>query len=187
MTKQKEPAWQKEPDRQKEIAGIFPDYMREKWRQALSRADKLQEIRLGIGQPVRLRIAGEERFLSSQGEICREPKEAWRMTGRELDELISHICRYSPYAFENEIRQGFITLPGGHRVGMAGQVVLNEKGAVRNMTHIRFLNIRISHEVVGAAGEVMPYLYEDARFLNTLLISPPGCGKTTALRMIAGF
>ena len=45
MTKQKEPAWQKEPDRQKEIAGIFPDYMREKWRQALSRADKLQEIR----------------------------------------------------------------------------------------------------------------------------------------------
>lgn len=86
MTKQKEPAWQKEPDRQKEIAGIFPDYMREKWRQALSRADKLQEIRLGIGQPVRLRIAGEERFLSSQGEICREPKEAWRMTGRELDE-----------------------------------------------------------------------------------------------------
>ncbi|MCI8926420.1 MAG: stage III sporulation protein AA [Lachnospiraceae bacterium] len=184
MTKQKEPAWQKEPDRQKEIAGIFPDYMREKWRQALSRADKLQEIRLGIGQPVRLRIAGEERFLSSQGEICREPKEAWRMTGRELDELISHICRYSPYAFENEIRQGFITLPGGHRVGMAGQVVLNEKGAVRNMTHIRFLNIRISHEVVGAAGEVMPYLYEDTRFLNTLLISPPGCGKTTLLRDI---
>ena len=178
MREQKSFSWQKE------LAGIFPDYMRERWKQAFSQADKLQEIRLGAGRPVRLRIAGEERFLSAQGEIRKEPQGAWCMTERDLDELIRHICRYSPYAFENEIRQGFITLPGGHRVGMAGQVVLNEKGAVRNMTHIRFLNIRISHEVVGAAGEVMPYLYENSRFLNTLLISPPGCGKTTLLRDI---
>lgn len=170
--------------RRKEIEGIFPDFMREKWAQALSDEDKLQEIRIGAGQPVRIRFAGEEKFLSSEGILCGSPEQAWHMTERELDELVRHICRYSPYAFENEIRQGFLTLPGGHRIGMAGQVVLNDKGMVRNMTHIRFLNIRISHEVIGAADKVMPHLYEGGRFLNTLLVSPPGCGKTTLLRDI---
>lgn len=168
----------------KELAGIFPDSMREKWAQALSDRDKLQEIRIGVGQPVRIRFAGEEKFLSFEGSLCESPREAWHMTEQELDEMIRHICRYSPYAFENEIRQGFLTVPGGHRIGMAGQVVLNDKGMVRNITHIRFLNIRVSHEVIGAAEKVMPYLYEDGRFLNTLLVSPPGCGKTTLLRDI---
>lgn len=166
------------------LMGIFPDFMREKWGRVLSDGDKLQEIRMGAGLPVRIRFAGKEKFLSADGILCESPKEAWHMTERELDELVRHICRYSPYAFENEIRQGFLTLPGGHRIGMAGQVVLNDSGMVRNITHIRFLNIRISHEVIGAAEKVMPYLYEGERFLNTLLISPPGCGKTTLLRDI---
>jgi len=170
--------------RQKEIAGIFPESMRGQWAQVLSKGDKLQEIRLGAGQPVRLRFAGEEKFLSPGGELCQSPEEAWHVTERELDGMISHILRYSPYAFENEIRQGFLTVPGGHRIGMAGQVVLNEKGMVRNITHIRFLNIRISHEVTGAADQVMSFLYEGTRFLNILLVSPPGCGKTTLLRDI---
>lgn len=165
-----------------EILRIFPGHMQDKWEKALCFSDKLQEIRLGIGQPVRLFISGKERFLSDRGTLIDGEKNAWYMTERELDEIIRNICRHSMYAFENEIRQGFLTVPGGHRVGMAGQVVLNENGTVRNITHIRFLNIRISHEVIGAADEVMPYLYEENRFVNTLLISPPGCGKTTMLR-----
>lgn len=176
--------WQQEPAWKKEITGIFPDFMRERWDRALSGGDKLQEIRIGVGQPVRLCFAGKEKFLSDEGFFCGSPKEAWHMTERELDEIIRHICRYSPYAFEHEIRQGFLTLPGGHRIGMAGQVVLGDKGTVRNITHIRFLNIRISRQVIGAAEKVMPYLYEGTRFLNTLLVSPPGCGKTTLLRDI---
>ncbi|MCM1135893.1 MAG: stage III sporulation protein AA [Clostridium sp.] len=168
--------------KQEEILRIFPQSMQDKWKQALGFADKLQEIRLGVGLPVRLCISGEESFLSKKGELSGESKNAWHITERELDEIVNNICRHSMYAFENEIRQGFLTVPGGHRVGMAGQVALNESGRVRNITRIRFLNIRISHEVVGAADGVMPYLYEGSRFLNTLLISPPGCGKTTMLR-----
>lgn len=167
-----------------EIIRIFPDHMKGRWEQVLRSADKLQEIRLGVGQPVRLLFEGEEKFLSGRGEVAVTGQDAWYITEREMDEIIKNICRYSMYAFENEIRQGFLTVPGGHRIGMAGQVVLNENGAIRNITHIRFMNIRISHEIIGAASQVLPYLYEDNRFLNTLLVSPPGCGKTTLLRDI---
>ena len=170
--------------KREEILRIFPDNMKRTWEQALGWADKLQEIRLGVGQPVRLHYSGEERFLSGRGVLCTGLQEAWYLTEREMDEIVRNICRYSLYAFENEIRQGFLTVPGGHRIGMAGQVVLNEDGNIRNITHIRFLNIRISHEVIGAATEAMAYLYEKGRFLNTLLVSPPGCGKTTLLRDI---
>ncbi len=168
--------------RKEEILRIFPGTMKDKWRQALCFADNLQEIRLGVDRPVRLCISGKEKFLSPEGALLDGEKSAWRITEHELDEIVGNICRHSMYAFENEIRQGFLTVSGGHRVGMAGQVVLNEDGSIRNITRIRFLNIRISHEVIGAADEVMPYLYEGSRFVSTLLIAPPGCGKTTMLR-----
>ena len=167
-----------------EIIRIFPEHMKSRWEKALLHGEKLQEIRLGAGQPVRLKFAGEERFLTKEGEIDILPEKAWYLTEKEIDEIIKNVCKFSLYAFENEIRQGYITVSGGHRIGMAGQVVLDEKGNIRNMSHIRFLNIRISHEVLGAAKEVMPYVYKDGRVLNTLLVSPPGCGKTTLLRDI---
>lgn len=168
--------------KQEEILRIFPDYMRTRWERPLQKADKLQEIRLGTGQPVRFMIYGEEFFLSCRGNVSVNCQDAWYITEREMEEIIKNVCHYSMYAFENEIRQGFLTIQGGHRIGMAGQVVLSEDGSVRNINHIRFMNIRISHEIIGAADEAMPYLYERDRFLNTLLVSPPGCGKTTMLR-----
>lgn len=170
--------------KQDEILRIFPDYMKARWEKPLQKADKLEEIRLGVGRPVRFLIAGEEYFLSCRGCISKGMQDAWYMTERELDEILKNVCHYSMYAFENEIRQGFLTIPGGHRIGVAGQVVLNENGSIRNMNHIRFLNIRISHQIIGASDEVIGLLYEDGRFCNTLLVSPPGCGKTTLLRDI---
>lgn len=170
--------------KQEEILRIFPDYMKARWEKPLQRADKLEEIRLGIGRPVRFLIGGEEFFLSCRGCISRGTQDAWYITEREMEEILKNVCHYSMYAFENEIRQGYLTIPGGHRIGVAGQVVLNENGSVRNMSHIRFLNIRISHQILGAADEVMCFLYEKGRFCNTLLVSPPGGGKTTLLRDI---
>lgn len=170
--------------RQEEILRIFPDYMRDRWEKPLRSADKLQEIRLGVGRPVRFLIAGEEFFLSCRENISKNIEDAWYITEREMEETLKKVCHYSMYAFENEIRQGFLTVPGGHRIGVAGQVIMGENGCIRNMSHIRFLNIRISHEILGVANPVMPYLYERGRVQNTLLISPPGCGKTTMLRDI---
>lgn len=165
-----------------EILRIFPDYMRQLWREVAGRTSQLQEIRLRSGREVIIVMNGDERYLSSKGQVISDIRSAVRVTEQDMEAILNHICDYSVYAFCDEIRQGFLTIPGGHRVGMAGQVILEENGTIRNMKHIRYMNIRISHEIKGAADLVMPYLYENRQLLNTLLISPPGCGKTTLLR-----
>ena len=97
------------------------------------------------GNPAWCRLAGEAVFIRKgkvfyppEGELRDKENGVWRITEQELDEIVGNICRHSLYAFENEIRQGFLTVPGGHRVGLAGQAVLNENGSIRNITRIRF-------------------------------------------------
>ena len=165
-----------------EILRIFPDYMRDQWREAAEEADGLWEIRLRAHREIILMIRGKEYFLDKNGRLVSDIKKADRMTEQDMEAVLNHICNYSVYAFSDEIRQGFLTIPGGHRVGMAGQAILEENGKIRNIKNIQFMNIRISHEIKGAADSVMPYLYENGKLQDTLLISPPGCGKTTLLR-----
>ena len=96
--------------------------------------------------------------------------------------MLEHICHYSPYAYEEELRQGFITVGGGHRVGVAGQAVMEADGRVRTFKNISYLNIRVSHQMRGAADGVLPGMYRRGRLCSALIVSPPGCGKTTLLR-----
>lgn len=165
-----------------ELLHIFPDYMRDEWRETAQRISEVQEIRLRAGRKIVVRMNGKERYLDENGCLVQDERQAMRISAADMEAILNHICEYSLYAFADEIRQGFLTIPGGHRIGMAGQVILDEDGSVRNMKYIRFMNIRISHEIKGAANRVMPYLYENRRLLDTLVISPPGCGKTTLLR-----
>ena len=125
---------------------------------------------------------GEELFLTDSGELSRKPSEGHRATGRELSQVLEHICHYSPYAFEEELRQGFVTVAGGHRVGVAGQAVMEADGRVRTFKNISYLNIRVSHQMKGAADGVLPGMYRRGRLCSALIVSPPGCGKTTLLR-----
>ena len=82
-------------------------------------------------------------------------------------------------------RQGFITIQGGHRIGVAGRIVADRQG-VRLMKFISFVNVRVAHQVRGCADGIMEYLYARSgtgvRFRNTLIVSPPRSGKTTLLR-----
>lgn len=99
----------------------------------------------------------------------------------ELLESMEYIGGYSLYAYENEIRQGFLTIPGGHRAGISGRVLM-ENGKIKNIAEISGLNLRLSHQVKGCAQKLFPLLFQNGAFCHTLLISPPGCGKTTILR-----
>ena len=104
------------------------------------------------------------------------------LADQELIRGILETCsRHSLYAYEREISQGFLTISGGHRVGIAGKAVV-EDGHVRTVRDLSSLNIRVAHEVKGCAKNVLPYLMDGETFLDTLLISPPGAGKTTLLR-----
>ena len=165
-----------------EILSLFPDGLKGRMKPVLEDVAHLNEIRLGVNCPCRIIREGCEYFLSPKGMCLTERDGAWQITAREIEDIVNQICNYSLYAFENELRQGFLTVQGGHRVGFAGKVILNTDGSVRNLSYIRFLNIRISHEILGMADSVLPDVFEQEELRNTLIISPPGCGKTTLLR-----
>lgn len=137
----------------------------------------LQEIRLRTDKPMVMIYKGEEIFAKDRNGNTVIVK------GREVKETLDYVSNYSLYAYENELRQGFITIEGGHRVGMAGQTMV-EQEKVKNMKYISSVNIRISHEVKGCAEKVMPYICRHGELCHTLIISPPRCGKTTLLRDI---
>ena len=133
---------------------------------------KIQEIRIKVNKPVIINTANEELVLD------------YLVSKEELKYIITKISSYSLYAFEEEMRQGYITFRGGHRIGLAGQCVM-ENGRVKILRNISSINIRICKEVIGASNKIMPYISSFNKVYNTLIVSPPKCGKTTILRDIA--
>ena len=81
------------------------------------------------------------------------------------------------------MRKGFLTIEGGHRVGMAGKAI-TERDRVKNLRYVSSVHIRAAHEVKGCADRVFPYITNQKELYHTMIISPPGCGKTTLLRDI---
>lgn len=168
-------------DLEQEFLGLFPDTMRHGFRNVAAKLKQIQEIRLRVGRPVIIYAHGREYFLSEDGELLYEAGRALCPDKFYMDRLFAHLCGYSVYAYEDEIRQGFLTVVGGHRIGLGGEVVCKEHEPV-SMKNVNAMNIRIAHQIKGAAYGVMPQLFEGEEFLNTLIISPPGSGKTTLLR-----
>lgn len=164
------------------IIRLFPGEQRSFWQETARMEEELQEIRLRAGKPIILLYRGKELYLDKAGRPTDRLSESRSTDGSELSGLLQHICNYSLYAYEEELSQGYLTVPGGHRVGVTGQTVLDGRENIRTIKHISCMNIRIAHERKGAADAVLPGLYRKGRLLNTLIISPPGCGKTTLLR-----
>ena len=134
----------------------------------------LQEIRLREGKPLI--------FLYHDTEVIpgAKARRPYLVTKDNIREMLEYISNYSLYACEQEMRQGFITIEGGHRVGLSGQAIM-ENGKVKNLKYISSVNIRVAHEMIGCADAVFPYIVCNRVLCHTLIVSPPGCGKTTML------
>ena len=157
--------------KEKQILNVLPGTVRRQVEREELRYDLLQEIRLRVGQPLILIYRGEERI---PGQKRGRP---YQVTREDIREMLEYVSNYSLYAYEEEMRQGFITIEGGHRIGMAGQAII-EEGKVKNLRYISSVNVRLSHEVLGCADPVFPYITANRRLFHTLIVSPPRCGKT---------
>jgi len=145
----------------------------------------LEEIRLRCGQPLLLKIADQEWAVSPRGDLEKNLGDGYWVQEEDIIRSLLSISDNSLYAFEEEIRRGFITLPGGHRVGLAGQVVM-EQGAVKTIKDFSSLSFRIAREIIDCSVSLLRHIYRPPNGpVNTLLISAPRCGKTTILRDLA--
>ena len=160
---------------------IFPRDIREILKASPAEAAGLQELRLRAGAPLMAVYRNREYFVGWEGELLSEREGAFSVTPGHVRETVDLAANHSLYAYEDEIRQGFLTIQGGHRVGIAGRCVA-ENGSVRTQKFIPFITVRLAHEIRGCAVPLLPYLYGNGALKHTLLISPPRCGKTTLLR-----
>ena len=156
-------------------------------RSIITKADiditRLSEIRLRSFMPLIIRYDGTDLFITPEGRLDMQEKNAYRVSPEDIKETFVFLSDFSVYAFEEEMKCGYITIAGGHRVGIAGKAVVSE-GKIKNMRYISFINIRVAHECIGCAEHMMSFVAPYGNALNTLIVSEPGGGKTTLLRDI---
>lgn len=153
------------------VCTYLPPWIRERINK-ISNSDKITEIRMRINSPLDICISGKS-YIEDNQCIVKES---------DIKETLDKASEYSLYAYEDEIKNGFITIKGGNRIGLCGRVIM-ENGIVKNIKNFSSINIRIAGEIKGCGQPLFNQIYKsDNKILNTLIISPPGCGKTTILR-----
>ncbi|MCQ4727316.1 stage III sporulation protein AA [Anaerotignum faecicola] len=141
--------------------------------------DSCEELRIRAERPVSIKIKGRYMYLDHNGTPTEDCRKGFCASMKDIGLTMEILSGYSLYAYSEEIKRGFITINGGHRVGLCGNVIVNNN-EITDIRRITSLNFRIAHQVKGCAEKIMPYIINK----NTAIISPPGCGKTTLLRDI---
>jgi stage III sporulation protein AA len=142
--------------------------------------DNLEEVRIRQGNPISIIARNKEYLL--------DPLNKLHIDSKYLGDLLNCLVDYSYYAYEEELSKGYITVEGGHRVGICGKAVLNN-GNVKIIKDISSLNLRRSKEIIGISKKCLGNIIDtdNGVIYNTLIVSPPKCGKTTLLRDIVRY
>lgn len=161
---------------QNQFITIFPTELRSRLKNIDDRG--LEEIRIRIGWPMEFIYDNRSEWFGASD--CM-------MDRRRLDEMLNYITGYSAYAMEEELKQGFLPMEGGHRIGITGHASYEAYGEngqpqITSLVDIGGLNIRIAHEKKNCAKEMIPYIRKETSIYNTLFFAAPGVGKTTYLR-----
>jgi len=141
---------------------------------------KINEIRLRCDKPVVVCIGMVSYFLSSTG-LTGEPNTAIIATKEMIEDIVFRASECSLYAVNEQLKRGFISLTGGIRMGVCGTVV-HENGLIKTMKDFTSINIRVPHQIKNCSLTAFNQIVEQGKIFNTLVISPPGAGKTTFLR-----
>ena len=140
------------------------------------------EIRFRVGFPIKINQGGQPVYLSQTGAtIIRN--NAIICNFNHINKIIENVTEKSTYAFNDRIKQGFVTTSDGIRIGLAGEVVSNNND-ILTIKNITSLNIRIPHEVLDCSKEIFDKIYKGNSVLSSVILSPPGLGKTTILKDI---
>lgn len=132
--------------RERDIIRLFPQKIRAALEHAEFDMEHLYEIRLRVNAPLILIYKGNEYFLTKEGKLTKQMQGVCQVEAKDLRETMEYVSNYSMYAFEEEIRQGFITIQGGHRVGIAGKTVL-DGAKIKSLKYISYINLRLSHQI----------------------------------------
>lgn len=153
-----------------DVLNILPMSIRSQL-QSIGSSGIITEIRIRVGRKVIIYISNQEIILDYIAVL------------KDLLDILVKVSSNSIYAIQNDINQGFVTIKGGHRVGICGEVVI-DNGKIKNIKNINSMNIRIARQIIGCSDKVLHHIVDSNNFSNTLIVSPPGCGKTTMLRDI---
>ena len=126
----------------------------------------LEEIRLRTARPIILKFSGSEIMLD------------YIVSTEDVLETLQNICENSIYSYQNQICSGFITIKGGHRVGIVGNVIMQDN-KITNINYISSLNFRIARQIKGCSTKILKYILntENNNIYNTLIVSSPGARK----------
>lgn len=154
-----------------EILKYLPEKIKNILQLEVDDFNKLEEIRLRCGQPIVLKLIDGDKIIK------------YLVNTEDILSVVQNFCENSIYSYQNQIANGFITINGGHRVGISGSCVI-EDGRVKNINYIYSLNIRVAKQVIGACNKIIKDIvnFEENSIYNTLIVALPGAGKTTILR-----
>ena len=142
--------------------------------------NSVNEIRMRADKPIVIAISGEKYFLSENG-LTKRLNEAIYSNKTTIEDIIFRASECSIYSVNEQIKKGFIMTKGGIRIGIAGNLI-EEKGVIKTMTNFSSINIRIPHEIKNCSLKAFNSIYYNETIQNSLIIAPPGGGKTTFLR-----
>lgn len=146
--------------------------------------ERVEEIRIRSGKPLMVCLDGTDYIINKDGSISLNNFNPYISTSLNVSKSFQILSNYSVYAIEEELKNGFLTIKGGHRVGVSGKVVYGKNG-LETIKDISSLNVRIARAKIGVSDDIMKYIIKNPNTIyHTLIVSPPQCGKTTLLRDI---
>lgn len=143
----------------------------------------IYELRFRLNKPILVNLKNEYYFIE-ENSLKKTSNLPLFATRQMIESVLFKATNGSLYAYSEQIKQGFFTTFNGVRIGITGEVI-SEKNEVIRIKNISSLNIRVPHQVINCSKQIFPYLTNFNHIHNTLIISPPGAGKTTILRDLA--